>query len=207
MKFITGEPAVLMRKRLIVADLHLGIETEYWKAGFRIASHMMKIAESLNKLSEASGAKEIVVNGDFKNSIAFPSRREERYIPEFLNRIDRPLIIVKGNHDGGIERFWKDVVPEVKIGSWLITHGHRKAETEKLIIGHNHPCLEIKDRMGSKYREPVWAMGRKGKMRVIVMPAFNPLVGCHPVNQGFQGIAKGMELESVRMLDGMELML
>jgi len=90
-----------------------------------------------------------------------------------------------------------------------LLHGHAwpRAEllkADQIIIGHNHPVIEFKTSTGIRWTKPVWmevqvergklalyAMKKAGRgdlasfngsVSVMVMPAFNPLLGGLPVN-------------------------
>ena len=67
-----------------------------------------------------------------------------------------------------------------------------------VIIGHEHPRIEITDPLGQRFSEPVWLFGRiktkiimeKFKLKkapelpdLIIMPSFNPLSGGMAMNR------------------------
>jgi hypothetical protein len=84
-----------------------------------------------------------------------------------------------------------------------LAHGHAwpKPElfkTELLVLGHNHPAIEFKDKLGGRVIEPVWLRAelRQSKLpkriraavegelpRLLVIPAFGELVSGAPVNR------------------------
>jgi metallophosphoesterase superfamily enzyme len=68
---------------------------------------------------------------------------------------------------------------------------------EWLVVAHNHPCIELVDKLGYRSIQRVWVVGRldAGKvgkkyakfnrgMRMIIMPAFSELVGGMIFNDG-----------------------
>jgi uncharacterized protein len=108
------------------------------------------------------------------------------------------VVIVKGNHDGGIERCGnaRIVGPEGFVHGGLgLIHGHSWPGEELMacdyiVSGHQHPMVELSDAFGKKRREPAWlvvpndkkALEAKyekanGMIKLILMPAFNPMVG------------------------------
>jgi metallophosphoesterase superfamily enzyme len=53
-----------------------------------------------------------------------------------------------------------------------ITHGHKEVEWDgTLIIGHEHPSLQLRDEIGASIKRPCFLISDG----VIVLPAFSPL--------------------------------
>jgi putative SbcD/Mre11-related phosphoesterase len=173
-------PALLIEKNLIVCDIHLGIEYEMYKKGIRMGSLSRKIQEILDDLL-TDDITRIIFLGDVKHNIPQTSWREEVDIPNFLS-FDREMIIIKGNHDGGIEELVDvEVRKEIDIHGITLTHGHRTLNQESfpslLVVGHSHPAIEFQDELGSSMKEKCWVFGHTVKgTRVIIMPAFNPII-------------------------------
>lgn len=223
--FVANEPALLINRCLIVGDLHIGLSKEMYDAGVMLPSQAEKFVKKLNRLKTETGAERLVILGDMKHRVAGISFLERKEIHRFLSGLDfKKITIVKGNHDGHIE---KAIQPDVKnkvvvrksiaIGKYYLTHGHRRARTGKkiIIIAHNHPKIKFVDDMGAKYIEPVWIKAglRNGK-RLVIMPSFNELSGSMVVNdpklsdknhKGFMGpVAKNIveSTAKVYLLDG-----
>ena len=191
-----GRRALLLGNRLIVADLHIGVEYELEKKGIRVPPQWRSMAEELMKMQEESGADTLIINGDLKHGI--PSERWEfRDVRLFLREIResfREVHIIKGNHDGGIERALPGWV-SMHEGSGLlldgygILHGHAWPSEDLepargLIIGHTHPAIMFIDSLGNSHKEPCWIKGRYREKEVIVMPAMSLFYGGSPVNEG-----------------------
>jgi hypothetical protein len=108
------------------------------------------------------------------------------------------VTVVRGNHDGGIEREGNlEIAPaEGMIYEGLaLVHGHswpadKLMECEYLVMGHQHPMISITDAFGKQHREAAWIIAPADeeklaerykkfnkKIKLILMPAFNPLVG------------------------------
>jgi putative SbcD/Mre11-related phosphoesterase len=114
--------------------------------------------------------------------------------------------IVPGNHDGGIEYLIpRDTHFSIKIHSSKgcrisdvgLVHGHTWPSAELLacsnvILGHNHPIVRLADSLGYVSSKPVWIrthfvesgfrerypeLNGYADPRVIIVPAFNELVG------------------------------
>ncbi len=211
--FVANYPAMHLYDYLVISDLHLGITRELYRSGFSLPSQMKSLLGSIRELKKITGAENLLVIGDVKHNIPGISWQEMREVPEFFSSLDfSKIILVKGNHDGNIERLVKDlgsvtVRKSFTVKEYFFTHGHRKISTKKenIVMGHNHPCVRLKDRMGAYYTLPCWVIGAMGKKRVILMPAFNPLSGFSVVNaDGFLGpIAKHLTNSSgVYLLDG-----
>jgi putative SbcD/Mre11-related phosphoesterase len=151
-----------------------------------------------------------------------------------------PVDILPGNHDAGIE-YWlpRDSRFEIEIhpskgcsihGAGLV-HGHTWPSIELLhcsyvIMGHNHPIVRMADPLGHVSAKPVWirtsfveSVFRErypeidgfANPHVVIMPAFNELVGGIAFNEAsyetllgplFSNRAIALETAQVYLLDG-----
>ncbi|AEA47713.1 metallophosphoesterase family protein [Archaeoglobus veneficus] len=179
---VADEAALLLgsrTKRLVVADLHLGLFIDD-----RI------VVERLRRLVDRVGADEVIVAGDVKHDIGMRIK-ERRAVEELAKAVGVPLLVVKGNHDGGID----DVVETtssrgIRFGKIGIIHGHALPgddvlQADIIILGHAHPAILIRDKVGG-VKERVWLEGKAEfdgrEVEVIVMPAFNDLCASTAVN-------------------------
>lgn len=228
MEFLTSEPAVLVNKTLVIADLHIGIEHEFYRDGINVPSQTEKMAKSIEKLLKQTGAERLVIIGDVKHKVPGISWQEEREIPQFLKRLSKivKVEVVPGNHDGNLKRLAPGVKihpsPGVALKNIYLNHGHTWPKpsflkTDYILIGHSHPGFEFKCSLGYRWLEPVWVRAKLDKSRLakkyrnvrkapelIVMPAFNPFVGGVAVNrfveEGLLGpIIKCAELKGSRI--------
>jgi putative SbcD/Mre11-related phosphoesterase len=239
-RIIPEEPALLVRRCgervLVVADMHLGIEGELAGSGISLPSQTPKLRRRITGLVERSGADRLILLGDIKHGIPAASWQEWREIPRLLGELARMVRveIVPGNHDGDIE----GMVPKgvilhsvrgVAIGRTAgLWHGHAWPSPEVagcrvIIMGHNHPAVEIRDMYGGRVVEPVWLKMRVNRSKLpeelrggrceslIVMPAFGELVGGAPVNRSIPDELMGpilrsgainLERAEVYLLDG-----
>jgi len=198
-KFLT-EPALLLdNKILVVADLHIGLEYEIYKSGITIPSQVEKLQKRIDKLIKQTKAKHLVILGDVKHQVPDISWQEYKEIPKFLNHFDIKVSIVKGNHDGNIERLASKNIEifgtkGFKINDYLLVHGQawptkRGLDAEYLIMSHVHPAVEF---WTENFRtiEPCWLKCRIDKEKLeekykaktklkhgIIMPSFNHLIG------------------------------
>jgi putative SbcD/Mre11-related phosphoesterase len=208
--FIVGKPALVIDKTLVIADLHIGITRALYESGISMPSQVRKMADKIHELKKITKAKELVIAGDVKHKVPGISWQEIHEVPEFL------AALVKGNHDGQIEKLIPDelkarvkVRKSVALGDYCVTHGHRKANTKKnIIIAHNHPHVRFRDTLGAVYTEPVWVRGKlPDKKELIIMPAFNELCGATIVNRDklLGPIAKRIRKAHAYLLDGTDL--
>ncbi len=200
-------PALVMKGKsswLCVADLHLGIEVQLRRAGFNIPSQAPKMLASLESL--AALADKLLILGDLKHRIQSVSRREDKEIPPILDRLTGlydEIVIVAGNHDGGLESI---LPPKVKALSGAgfriedtgVFHGHiwpskEVMEAEMLVMGHIHPAVALTDSLGTRTNEKCWLRGGLRAKAVlgrypqcprelVIVPAFNPLLIGTPAN-------------------------
>ncbi len=210
MKFIKNHPALFMPdiKALVIADLHIGISYELYKSGINIPSQVKEMKKTIEKLIKQTKAKRLIILGDIKHDVPGISVQEMREIPEFLESLSKKvkLDICLGNHD----TYLKKILPEYiklhgakgfKIKKFGFNHGHAWPSKELmtcdyLIICHTHPTIQFTDKFGYRIVEPVWIKSKieqekveerykikkTGKLEVIIIPAFNHLLGGTPVN-------------------------
>ena len=199
--FVMKEPAIKIGSNLIISDLHLGISSEYKGIIFPVLAEIL--SKKISKIKKKTRTKNLIILGDIKHNIGI-NQRTIKYLDIFFSNIDfKKIIITKGNHDGKIENYVDaEVVDYILLGKTLLTHGHRKLPKEdfnKIIIGHNHPAIKIKDRMGMSYIVPVWCIGEIGAKKLILMPAFNDMCGKTILNESstklLGPVAKNMNLK------------
>jgi len=206
---LVGLPALLAEGRirvLAVADLHLGIEYELFLCGASIPSQTDKLLSRLLELVRKSRPDLLVVVGDVKHNVPRTSWQERVEVPRFLEALSEEVkvIIVPGNHDGGLA----ELLPEAELApaTGLVLdqvgyfHGHTSPGPEllrcsHLVAGHLHPVVRLTDPLGHGHSEQVWARAsirredisvdagmQPVEQELIMMPAFNPLCGGLPLN-------------------------
>lgn len=234
---IPGEPAATAtledERALVVADYHAGIEDGLrYEQGINLDSRAAERRERMTSLVERTDPDRIVVIGDLMHSIAGPGGAERGEIEVLLEAIDRPVTLVKGNHDGEIESWVECAVTPgdgIRIGDVGFVHGHTWPSEEVLsadvvCIGHEHPCVRLEDSVGGTRIERVWLRGGVnpgpfeerygeelvGDARLVVFPAFNDLAGGTWVNvEGQEFLAPflpdGISDGEAYLLDGTRL--
>jgi putative SbcD/Mre11-related phosphoesterase len=209
MEFITGEPAIKLGNTLVIADLHLGAEHDFRKAGISMPSQTAKEEARLMMLIRQTRARRLLILGDVKHRVPGTSWQEEREVPQFLSKLSHHVSVevTPGNHDGGLEKLCPGIIIHpsegVRVGKCYLSHGHAWPNEEFLkcksvIMGHNHPQVEFSDKIGKVWREKVWIRAElkrkpleahyKTSLRgsvlpgLVVMPAFGGLVGGWAMN-------------------------
>lgn len=204
-KFLTDR-ALLLGQTLVVADLHIGLERELAEAGIHVPSQAARLQKRIDALLMQTKARTLVILGDVKHRVPTISWQEMREIPEFLEHFTKKarLCMVKGNHDGDIERL-APVGVEIHgpsgfvIGDFALVHGQawpdrKLLKCKTLVMAHVHPAVQF---VSGRYRAvehcwlrcPVDARVLRKKFKVpvavseaIIMPVFNPLIGGVAVN-------------------------
>jgi putative SbcD/Mre11-related phosphoesterase len=193
---IHGERALELKRAIVVADLHMGIEYDFRNKGAVVPSQTKNMERKLLSLINRRKAEELIVLGDLKHSIPSTSIDEYREIPQLINSLKEyvRITVVTGNHDGNLEK----LIPDVPIFDYLerdgalLAHGHswikrKSIDAPVIILAHSHPAVAFSDDYSRTVKEPVWIRGRfnekiKEFYRVtitpefIVIPAFNPLI-------------------------------
>jgi hypothetical protein len=210
MKFIKGQPALFIPeiKVLAIADLHIGIEYELYKSGINIPAQVKNMQKIIESLIWKTQVKKLVIIGDVKHDVPGISYQEIKEIPEFLENLSKKIKVevCLGNHD----TYLKDILTEkiklhetsgFKIKKFGFLHGHawpskKLLVCDFLIMSHTHPMIQFVDKFGYRIIQPVWIRGKinqekvkekfkvktTGKLNVIIMPAFNKLLGGIPIN-------------------------
>jgi uncharacterized protein len=176
LKVVPGEAALVFKEHeectLLISDLHLGLEKELARKGFRLPPYSNKILDRINSLAERYSANRIIVLGDVKHSIVKVEDIDWNVIPWFFETlldVFASVEVVPGNHDGGIRSLLPSRVKvhpsdgmmigtDEKVG---VTHGHSWPSQEviscgRMVMGHSHFRYEMRDRFGGRSKEAVW---------------------------------------------------
>jgi putative SbcD/Mre11-related phosphoesterase len=229
---IQNEPVLFIKKRkiIVIADLHIGIESRLRELGLNIPSQTNKMNIKLIDLFNKLKPREIILLGDIKHNIPSPTIKERIDVKKFLLSIEGygNVHLIPGNHDGLIHKLTSgnitihgsDGLVFENIG---FMHGHRWPSIElmncdQVIFGHTHPTIMFSDNLNHRSFEQCWVRGgllkEKIKIRypdtkypeVLIMPAFNPLCGGIAVNQddisGPLGKFIDVENSQIYLIDG-----
>lgn len=182
---VINKPAIIIesdKKYLVVADLHLGKEYEYYKKGIKVPDVGQKMKAELLKIIKRKNIDELILLGDIKHNLPFTSYFEKLNLPKFLE-FKIPITLVKGNHDGNIEELVpNDVLKSIRIEEYVLTHGHILIENTNLIMGHIHPVIEFIDSNGKITRLKCF-LKTETPLNVVILPSFNPIIEGISVNK------------------------
>ncbi|MFB6159264.1 MAG: metallophosphoesterase [Candidatus Nanohalobium sp.] len=183
---------------LVLSDLHLGLEGGMTSKGSYVPEFQLdELLEDLHELEKRTDATRLLVNGDLKNEFKTSLYSEKEEIEEFIEEAEdlfEELILIEGNHDTFIESIIEEKGYELKKyfleDKVLFTHGHISLEDlevdedfETVVIGHEHPALELKDDVGVKEKVDCFLYGRNDNGKaLIVMPAFSTISNGSGVN-------------------------
>jgi uncharacterized protein len=180
LKVVPGEAALIFKEQeectLLISDLHLGLEKEMAKKGFRITSYSTKILDRINVIAERYRANRIIVLGDVKHSIGKVEDIDWNVLPWFFETlldVFASVEVVPGNHDGGIRSLIPSRVKVHPSDGMIIgtdervgvTHGHSwpsrgVISCGRIVMGHSHFRYEMRDRFGARSKEAVWLFAK-----------------------------------------------
>ncbi len=209
-KFLVDRPIAFIpeEKTIVISDLQIGFEQDLYRKGVTIRPQAEKFLKVLDEVISSTKTKTVVITGDLKHGVPGITLREMKEIPKFfLGLLGKAnVIFCRGNHDTGLEGFIPEGVKVygsggVKIGKYGFFHGHAwpgedLMSCDYLFMGHLQPGIEFKDEFGLRMIEQVWVRSkldrekimerykikRAGKLNIVVVPAFNPLLGCAVIN-------------------------
>lgn len=199
---IPNIPALKVGSSLVIADMHIGLESHLMSKGFHILSRTDDMLRTIRDVS--LDCNNLIILGDVKHTVPGSSKQEYREIPDFfesLLEIFTTVNVVRGNHDTNIEDFLPARV-KIKPASGMVLddvgfiHGHTWPSeevmgAETLVVAHNHPAVMFKDGIGKRTTEPCWVRGKfisgcnryeHSPSSFIMVPAFNRMLGGSPVN-------------------------
>ncbi len=173
-------------KALVMADLHLGFEEEAAKHGYFIPRVQLK--RTLRMLEEALSLynpDRVIIVGDVKHTFERLTRLEREEVGKlfaFLKSKGLEVTVVKGNHDSYLVLVARDygvevVKPYLLMGDYLFIHGHKEPPPEVkpryIIMGHEHPSLSVRDRIGFVAKLPCFLVGvhKPTGAQLLVLPA------------------------------------
>lgn len=178
---LTPSKALVVENKAVISDLHLGFENVLQNYGINIPR--IQIDEIIEELENvlSLGIEELIINGDVKHEFSQNLPVEWKDVINLLEFLsgEVKISIIRGNHDNFLPAILKKF-PEVRfeeamdVNEYTILHGHKKIDslTNRLILGHEHPAVKLRDEVGGFYRYSCFL--KLGD--VIVLPAFSPLM-------------------------------
>jgi len=214
-KFTGREALIFKDKYLVISDLHIGIERELFTGGINLPAVTDYLIKKLEDIYSKSKVSNLIIVGDLKHNVPKVSLIEMKEIPYFLDKISEyfeRIYILKGNHDGGLEKIVekKDnikILKEIKIGNVVFSHGHKRnvLDGRVFVIGHHHFVINIRSIIGESFYEKVFVSGTFDEREVIILPAFSDLAGYWEVGNFHGPIAKKIKAYNVFTLEGVLL--
>ncbi|MDD1718697.1 MAG: metallophosphoesterase [Methanoregulaceae archaeon] len=201
MDFIEGGPALVVKNTmdvLVIADLHLGIESDLERHGIHFRSRSAGRQEQVISCIEGADPDLLVLLGDVKHNVPMTSRQEFRELPGIFSSFRRlvEMRVFPGNHDTGIDRFLspEELMPAegAVIDGTGYLHGHTcpspSLSGHLICAGHHHPHIALQDEVGCSLRAPAYLLADlsaecfgasppAGRTRVLFLPAMNEFSG------------------------------
>ena len=202
-------------RALVVADYHAGIEQTLQRDGVELDDRADGRRRRLLGLLAETSPDRLVVLGDLLSSIGEPQGPERAELAALLEAVSVPTTLVKGNHDGDIDRALADLGLEdevtvtdssgTRLGPVGFAHGHTWPDADVLgadtvCIGHEHPLVRLTDEVGGGRLERAWLRGSldptpfaehepggESAADLVVFPAFNNRSGGTRVNDPDRG--------------------
>ena len=164
---------------VVVSDLHLGFEEEMNLHGLFLPKLQISHVEGvMDRILERYNPESVIVNGDFKHEFSRNLPQEWDDIVHFVNRYadSTKLRFVRGNHDNYLITILKkkgiELVDSIETENYYIYHGDRDAGLRKLtILGHEHPSLVLRDRIGGIFKIPAFVYNKDSK--ILITPAMS----------------------------------
>jgi len=182
--FLTSDYCAWYEKKsvVLISDLHFGYESVLREDGISLPTFQKEnLLDRLANIENRYDPDSFIVLGDFKHDFG---RAKSEVFHELLDIMDylmedSSLVMIKGNHDNYLENYTnlKGVSLHEKmmvLDDMTLTHGHRNVSSKgHLIMGHEHPAIEIKDEVGSSLKYPCFLYHPERK--ILVLPAIDPL--------------------------------
>jgi len=177
---LTPEKAIIIDDTAIIADLHLGFENVLQDHGIAFPRIQIKdIIENVKTIIDKYGIKRLIIAGDFKHEFSRNLPYEWEDVELFLKTFSGIGIeVVRGNHDNYLATILAkhgiELKESVEVNSWTVVHGHKDVDSNRIIMGHEHPAIKVRSG-GAVYSYPCY-LRFSGSREIIVLPAFSPLM-------------------------------
>ena len=205
LQFLPDGPALVIENTvrvLVIADLHIGIESDLDVHGVHIPSQTRGRLDRVLACIDEGKPDLVILLGDVKHSVPLTTRQEYSEIPD-----PAPGDPVSCLSEGRARkpRRGSRAVPGARGGAPCAGCPHRRSGLPSrsyvpgslllmrhlLVIGHHHPMVSLRDEVGCGLRDRAYLLttvdegclgiggdeGGAGTTRVLVMPAFNEFTG------------------------------
>ncbi|MEM0140398.1 MAG: metallophosphoesterase [Ferroplasma sp.] len=164
---------------VVISDLHLGFEEEMNLHGLFLPRLQRDHVEKMvDQIIDRYSPEKIIINGDFKQEFSRNLPQEWDDINHFIDRYKNQssLIYIRGNHDNYLVTILKsngiELYDYYETGKYYIYHGDRDMGFKKLtILGHEHPSIVLRDRIGSMFKMPAFVYNDDQK--ILITPAMS----------------------------------
>ncbi|KFN50658.1 ligase-associated DNA damage response endonuclease PdeM [Arenimonas composti] len=176
---LLGERALFWpaRRRLLLADLHLGKADAFRRAGIGLPSGGTAAdLARIGGLLDSTGARSLWVLGDLLHGDPSPRRWRAAWDHFRAARPALELVVVAGNHDRALADAGLDVtiLDEAADGPFVLRHEPARQPGATVICGHLHPVLLLP---GLPRRWPAFVL----EPGLLQLPAFSLFTGGVPV--------------------------
>lgn len=183
LKFIYGEPAVAWKDSLVIADLHIGKKgLPNWRMHAKVIRRMM----------DSQGLKKLIIAGDVKHKIGGTEGDVGKFIRDIGSEYE--LHIVKGNHDGNIQKYADYAHIYEAEGAVFdglgVFHGHawpskQVIKQSTVVMGHLHPHAPSNEErkllekafligeLSSERMKKAYNCNIRKNVKIVVLPAFS----------------------------------
>jgi len=172
------------RQTLLVADVHLGKEHVFGRAGNPIpAGPSNADIQRLSSLIDSTSASRLIILGDL---IHAKPNSDEAWLDElsqFLNQHQQLSVeVVAGNHDKPAGRALIDPrivwhTQPLHDAAFVFQHEPGEDNRGHVLCGHVHPCYRLIAGRNDTVRAPVFWFGK----HCSVLPSFGQFTGGHTV--------------------------
>ncbi|MCJ7465737.1 MAG: ligase-associated DNA damage response endonuclease PdeM [Maribacter sp.] len=162
---------------LLISDVHLGKISHFRKYGAAVPQKAIaKNFELLQEVVTFFQPNTICFLGDLFHSTL---NQEWDAFKKWVTGVRAKIILVKGNHDIisylKYEALGIDVVEELPLDAFLLTHHPEEREGFYNLSGHIHPAIRLRGQGRQSLRLPCF-FKRKNHM---ILPAFGEFTGSH----------------------------
>ncbi len=196
----SGIPGLIVENSLVVADLHLGIESELASTGLYLPK--IQLTEILDRIKRVFNSYQnltrLVIAGDLKHRfdrLTWQEKREVESLILNLREQDITIVLVRGNHDTFLRPLLERLGVHVEdccfelTPSVMVTHGHMDIGEEYLdryqfiVMGHEHPVYQARIAGATVGRFQVFLkIPTNRKATLLVLPAFGVYQSGNPIS-------------------------
>ena len=174
--FYKGALYVREQSLCVVSDVHIGLSEALYRQGLHFPLHEEEtLLERFEAILGRFKPEVFVLDGDIFHAFDRVSRDVKETFETIVATLKArcEVVLVRGSHDVMLPAIAGGSVERYDRGGYTVVHGDQAVDDHgTLIIGHDHPAIEI-----DMARFPCFLYGQ-GAVRgkdLVVMPAANPL--------------------------------